>query len=208
MHRSPAPPLATARRGWRPALAVIGAGVAAALHVGKLPPAVIALQQALGLTLVEAGFLLSLVQLAGMSAGLAFGLLADRLGGRRSMLCGLAVLVVASACGGAADSAAALMWWRACEGCGFLLVVLPAPGLLRQLVAPDRVSATMGLWGAYMPLATALALLVGPVCIQSVGWRWWWWSLAALTAAAAVLLARAVPARAPAAAARMGTLAA
>src|SRR5687767_5530967 len=89
--------LPAARPGWRPALAVIGAGVAAALHVGKLPPAVIALQQALGLSLVEAGFLLALVQLAGMSAGLAFGLLADRLGGRRSMLCGLLLLVIASA---------------------------------------------------------------------------------------------------------------
>lgn len=164
------------------------------MHVGKLPPAVIALQQALGLTLVEAGFLLSLVQLAGMGAGLAFGLLADRLGGRRSMLCGLALLVIASVCGGAADSAAALMWWRACEGAGFLLVVLPAPGLLRGLVAADRVSTTMGLWGAYMPLATALALLAGPLCIQAAGWRWWWWGLAALTAAAAVLLAQAVPA--------------
>ena len=79
----------------------------------------------LGLTLVEAGFLLSLVQLAGMAAGLAFGLLADRLGGRRSMVCGLALLAVASSCGGGAESPAALMGWRALEGCGFLLVVLP-----------------------------------------------------------------------------------
>ncbi|HLL12223.1 MAG TPA: MFS transporter [Rubrivivax sp.] len=190
----PGPPLpAAAPAPRRQALAVIGAGVAAALHVGKLPPAVIALQQALGLTLVEAGFLLSLVQLAGMSAGLAFGLLADRLGGRSSMLCGLAVLAVASACGGAGDSAAWLMGWRAIEGCGFLLVVLPAPGLLRRLVPPGQVSATMGLWGAYMPLATALALLSGPVCIQTLGWRGWWWLLAALTVAAAVWLMRAVP---------------
>ena len=173
---------------------MIGAGVAAALHVGKLPPAVIALQQSLGMTLVEAGFLLSLVQLAGMSAGLAFGLLADRLGGRRSMLCGLALLAVASACSAAGDSVTWLMGWRAVEGCGFLLVVLPAPGLLRRLVAPDRVSAMMGLWGAYMPLATALALLGGPLCIQALGWRGWWWSLAAVTTAAAVVLWRCVPA--------------
>ena len=49
-----------------PALLVILAGVVAALHVGKLPPAIPVLQEALGLTLVQAGFLLSLVQLAGM----------------------------------------------------------------------------------------------------------------------------------------------
>ena len=172
----------------------MGAGVAAALHVGKLPPAVLALQQALGLTLVEAGFLLSLVQLAGMSAGLAFGLLADRLGGRRSMLFGLGLLAVASTLGGTGHSAAWLMGWRAVEGCGFLLVVLPAPGLLRRLVAPDQVSATMGLWGAYMPLATALALLFGPLAIAAIGWRGWWWVLATLSVAMALWVRHAVPA--------------
>ncbi|HMO60273.1 MAG TPA: branched-chain amino acid ABC transporter permease, partial [Roseiflexaceae bacterium] len=72
-----------------PALVVLLAGVTAALHVGKLPPAVTALQDALGLTLVQAGFLLSLVQLAGMCAGVAFGVLADGLGLRRSLLLGL-----------------------------------------------------------------------------------------------------------------------
>lgn len=41
-------------------LFVVAAGVCAALHVGKLPPAVSALQLSLGLTLVQAGFLLSL----------------------------------------------------------------------------------------------------------------------------------------------------
>jgi len=71
---------------------VVLAGVCAALHVGKLPPAITALQAALGLTLVQAGFLLSLVQLAGMSAGVAFGALADALGDKRSMVLGLLVL--------------------------------------------------------------------------------------------------------------------
>ena len=48
-----------------PALLVILAGVVAALHIGKLPPAIPVLRDALGLTLVQAGFLLSLVQRTG-----------------------------------------------------------------------------------------------------------------------------------------------
>ncbi len=77
------------------------AGVSAALHVGKLPPAVPVLQAALGIGLVEAGFLLSLVQLAGMTLGLVVGLAADALGLRRSMLAGLVVILAqrASAAG-------------------------------------------------------------------------------------------------------------
>lgn len=164
-----------------PALVAILGGVCAALHIGKLPPAITALQAALDLSLVEAGFLLSMVQVAGMSAGVAFGALADGLGQRRSMLVGLTVLAVASALGAAAGSAAALMILRAIEGFGFLLVVLAAPALVRRLVAPMRMSLMLGLWGAYMPLAIALALLTGPWVIALAGWRAWWLSLGLLT---------------------------
>jgi MFS transporter, CP family, cyanate transporter len=177
-----------------PALVVILAGVCAALHVGKLPPAIAALQDALGLTLLQAGFLLSLVQVAGMSVGVAFGVVADALGLRRSMLCGLLVLAGASALGGWARDVPALMALRALEGFGFLLVVLPAPGLVRQLVAPARMGTMLGFWSAYMPLATTLALLLGPICISLAGWRAWWWLLAGVSALMALWLARAVPA--------------
>ena len=190
----------TAARRVDPALLVILAGVVAALHVGKLPPAIPVLRASLGLTLVQAGFLLSLVQLAGMSAGVLFGVFADRLGSRRSMTLGLALLAIVSALGGLAQGATPLLLLRAAEGFGFLLVVLPAPGLVRALVEPQRVSAMMGLWGAYMPLATALALLLGPLAIVAIGWRGWWWALAALSAAMALCVAHAVPADRPRAA--------
>ena len=176
-----------------PALVVILAGVCAALHVGKLPPAIPALQSALGLSLVQAGFLLSMVQAAGMSAGVAFGALADGLTPRRSMLAGLAVLAVASAAGARVDGVLPLMLLRACEGFGFLLVVLAAPALVRQLVAPQRLNLMLGLWGAYMPLATTLALLGGPLVIGAWGWRAWWWAAAVISAAMALWLKSAVP---------------
>lgn len=176
-----------------PALVVILAGVCAALHVGKLPPAIPVLQSALGITLVQAGFLLSMVQLAGMAAGVAFGALADGLTPRRSMLVGLVLLAVASTLGGFAPDVVSLMALRAAEGLGFLLVVLAAPALIRRLVAAERMNLMLGLWGAYMPLATALALLAGPWVIESLGWRPWWWGLAAVSAAMALWLARAVP---------------
>jgi len=186
----------THARRIEPALIVILAGVMAALHIGKLPPAIPVLREALGLTLVQAGFLLSLVQLAGMTVGVVFGIVADGLGSRRSMTIGLALLASASALGGFVHDVAPLMLLRAAEGFGFLLVVLPAPGLVRSLVEPRRASAMMGWWGAYMPLATALALLVGPLAIAAIGWRGWWWALAVLSAAMAMWLWHAVPANA------------
>jgi MFS family permease len=172
---------------------VLVAGVAAALHVGKLAPALALLQAELGLTLFAAGVLLSAVQVAGMLGALALGALADTVGPRRSLISGLVLLALASGAGALAPGAAWLLAWRVIEGVGFLLVVLPAPGLLRALVPAAQLPSRLGLWGAYMPLATAMALLLGPAVMAAVGWRGWWLLLARVCAAAAVGVWRVVP---------------
>lgn len=186
-------------------LAVLFAGVSAALHLGKLPPAVSALQASLGIGLVEAGFLLALVQVAGMTLGLMAGLAADTIGLRRSMLVGLATLTVASVLGGAAgvaglanaDAVHALLGLRALEGLGFLMVVMPAPALIRSTAPPAREKSALGWWGAYMPLGVAAALLAGPFLIGAAGWPAWWWAIAAASGAAALGVAACVPGDVP-----------
>jgi MFS transporter, CP family, cyanate transporter len=180
-----------------PALLVVLAGVSAALHVGKLPPALPVLRDALGIGLVEAGFLLSMVQLAGMLLGLVAGVAADSIGLRRTMIAGLAILTVASAWGGFADGVPALLALRAAEGLGMLLVAMPAPALIRRLVEPQRVTRMLGWWGTFMPSGTALALLAGPAVIAVAGWPAWWWALAAFSAVMAVALVRQLPADQP-----------
>ncbi|RCW72765.1 CynX/NimT family MFS transporter [Pseudorhodoferax soli] len=183
-----------------PALAVVLAGVAAALHVGKLPPALPVLRDALQLSLVQAGFLLSLVQLAGMGLGLVVGLAGESLGLKRCMAAGLVLLSAASLAGGFAQDAPALLSLRALEGFGFLLAVTPGPSLIRRVAAPGELDAKLGLWGAYMPLGTAMALLAGPWLLPHLGWSGWWWLLAAPSLAMAVLLWLALPADARSAA--------
>jgi len=179
--------------GADPAWVVVAAGVAAALHVGKLSPALPVLGVELGVTLVQAGFLLSLVQLAGMALGLVVGLTADGVGLKRSMVAGLLLLSAASLLGGWARDAQTLLILRAIEGLGFLLVSMPAPSLIRHLVTPQRMSATLGLWGAYMPLGTATSLLCGPLLIAYAGWSAWWWLLAAVTLLMAAWVWQVVP---------------
>lgn len=177
-----------------PALLVLLGGISAALHVGKLPPALPVLQQSLGISLVQAGFLLSLVQLAGMALGLVAGLMADALGSRRTMVAGLVVLAAASALGGIAATPAALLGLRACEGMGFLLATVPAPGLIRRLVSDARLKVMLGWWGTYMPLGTAAALLAGPAVIGAGGWRLWWWLLGGMSLVMGLWLWLALPA--------------
>ena len=175
------------------AATVILAGMVAAVHIGKIPPAIPVLREALGVTLVQAGFLLSLVQLAGMLLGVLVGVACDGLGLRRSMLAGQVILFAASLAGMWARQPSDLLALRALEGLGFLLVVLPAPSLIRRLVTTRQLPQYLGLWGAYMPTGAALALLCGPLVMSAMGWQIWWGLLGGLSAATAVWLAVNVP---------------
>jgi predicted MFS family arabinose efflux permease len=179
------------------AYCVVAAALGAAMHIGKLPPAVPVLERVLGITLLQAGFLLSLVQFAGMCLGLATGLAVQRVGLKRSMVGGLLVLGSASLLGSAAESPGWLLATRALEGLGFLWVVLPGPGLLRLLVPRDRINSMMGVWGTYMPLGTSLALLLGPWAMllgsHDNGWRIWWCLLSAVAVLMALLVGWRVP---------------
>lgn len=190
--------LTRGKRTIHPSWIVVLAGVSAALHVGKLPPALPVLQQELGVTLVQAGFLLSMVQLAGMALGLVVGLGADTLGLRRTMLTGLGLLALASGLGGFADGFGMLLALRALEGLGFLLVVMPAPAMIRRTVDVAQLNPRMGWWGTYMPLGSATAFLLGPLVLMNFPWPVWWWALGVVSALAWLAVWWWVPAQGPA----------
>ena len=183
----------SAAAGIPPAFVVIIAGMVAALHIGKIPPAIPVLRDALGLSLVEAGFLLSMVQMAGMLGGVFICLAADGFGLRRSVLLGQAVLVAASLAGAWATQPGELLALRAIEGFGFLLCVLPVPSLIRQLVPPSRLALHLGLWGTYMATGTSLVLAAGPLLMGAIGWQGLWVALAMASAAVAGWLFLRVP---------------
>ena len=176
---------------------MLAAGVATALHQGKLPPAVPTLQTELGMTLVQAGFLLSLVQLAAMCLGLVIGMVADGFGPRRSMVLGLWILSGAGVASGFTHDIGGLLALRVLEGLGLLLAVVPAPDLLRRTVEPAGLTRALGAWGAYVPVGTAIGMLVGPQVLAASSWPVWWWIVAGGTAVMAVAVAVWVPADPP-----------
>ncbi|MBV6273265.1 MFS transporter [Alcaligenaceae bacterium CGII-47] len=179
------------------ALFLVLIGICAALHIWKLPPALPELQHELGLDLVESGFLLSLVQFAGMILGLATGLFAERIGLRRCILIGLGILVFASAAGTLSQTKAMILIFRTIEGCGFLMVVMPVPALIKRLVPPHTLSRIMGLWSSYMPIGTVIILLAGSWLLSVSSWRMLWLVLAGLTLLMLWLTWRIIPADPP-----------
>lgn len=156
-------------------------GVCAALHIWKLPPALPSLQSELAIDLVESGFLLSTVQIGGMTLGLAVGLFAERIGLRRCILIGLSVLTLSSAGATLFDTKLIILLFRALEGCGFLMVILPVPALIKRIVPPEAVSSIMGFWGCYMGIGAVTILLVGSWLISFGSWRVLWGILAVIT---------------------------
>ncbi len=157
------------RPGRLPVVIVLLAGIVAALNIGKLPPALPALQQAYAMTLVQASYLVSAFQVAGMTLGLVGGLLADRFWPRRVMSCGLALLALQRGrCDRARQRLAAAL--RALESAGFILTVLPGPVLLRRSVPPAQLSAVLGGWGCYMPAGMASMMVITPWPTAGPGW--------------------------------------
>ena len=80
---------------WSAVWAVFAGGLVAGAYICKVPPALPTLRAELGLTLVESGFIATMLNVMGGLAGMLAGVLADRFGQKRLALLGLAVM-----CGG------------------------------------------------------------------------------------------------------------
>ena len=188
---------ATPIRPIHASLFLVLAGICAALHIWKLSPALPELQRELGLDLVESGFLLSLVQLGGMTLGLITGLFAERIGLRRCVLIGLGILAFASAGGTLFHTKTMILVCRAIEGCGFLMIALPTPALIKRLVPTHMLNRIMSLWSCFMPIGTVIILLGGSWLLSVGSWRMLWLLLAALTLLLLWLARRIIPADPP-----------
>lgn len=170
-------------------LIVLGAGIVAALNIGKLPPALAALQAEFGLSLVQVSWMVSLFMVASTVLGIFGGSLADRFDPRRVMIGALALLALAGAVGAVARSTSLLFASRALESLAFLLVVLPGPALLRDSVPVASMRGWLGAWGAYMPTGMAAGLFFTPMLMAVAGWRGVWAAGAVAAALWAVLIA-------------------
>lgn len=169
------------KTNWPGVLALCGAGVAAALQIGKMPAALPVLRAEFGFDLTMAALLLSLLTVAAAAVGMAVGLASDRLGHRRLIHWGLALCVAANLLGAAAPGVEALLAARLVESMGFIAVVVAGPPLMPRLAAPRDLRAAIALWSCYMPAGMGLMLLIALPALTLVGWRGLWLIGAGLT---------------------------
>jgi CP family cyanate transporter-like MFS transporter len=180
-------------RSWYPILSLWLVGVLPAAQLAKFAVMAPILRERFDLSLAQAGLLISLLEIGGALFGFAAGLIIGRLGARRLLSAGLALLAGASAVEGIGDSAATLFAARAVEGIGYLLVVISAPTLIIAVAAEARRSAALALWSTFVPVGMACGSAVTGLTVSAVGFGGTnlIWSAASLVALTMSLRARA-----------------
>lgn len=178
------------RTDWKLIFLIFFAGVAGAWQVGKVPPALDQLRSELSLTLVGAGWAVSMFTGVGVLSGVLTGAVADRLGQRKMIIAGLLVTAGSGLIGSFAGSQAILLASRFIEGLGYLTVNVSAPVLISRIALPSDRKLAIGLWSGFMPVGTASMMFISPLILEPFGWRWLWLINSGLLGCLAWLTAR------------------
>lgn len=178
----------TPRTHWIAVVAVLAAGLAIALNVGKVPVALPLLRAELGLTLVQAGWLSSTLTTLAFLFAAVVGMWVGRLGALRMVLTGLAVCALASLAAPLAPGWPMLIGARFFEGFGFMVVAVACPALITAASASADRRFAIGLWSAYMPAGASLAMLASPALLPRTGWAGLWLLTAGMLALALLAL--------------------
>lgn len=159
---------------WGRVAILVGAGVAGAWQVGKGSAALPVLRVELTLSLLAAGWVLSIFNAVAVLTGSFAGAVADMIGHRRLLLGGLVIAGLASLAGSLSQAANFLLLTRLLEGVGYLIILVSAPALVVRSTAPRDMDISLGIWGAFMPLGTSTMMVLSPWLIEAFGWRGLW----------------------------------
>ncbi|ADP16935.1 major facilitator superfamily protein 32 [Achromobacter xylosoxidans A8] len=176
---------------WSAVLAIVGAGVVAALQVGKVIIAAPLLRKDMGLDLASIGALAAVFSILGLVGGIAAGGVINRYGARRMLLAGLVATAVGSVIGAMATAYSVLLASRVVEGLGFLMITVAGPAALQRMVTASTRDFAFALWSCYMPAGMAIAMLASQAFS---GWQAYWWCAGAAVLVAIVCVAALAPA--------------
>ncbi|WP_280833618.1 Cmx/CmrA family chloramphenicol efflux MFS transporter [Mycolicibacterium frederiksbergense] len=185
---------------WVIGIAIFAQGTSELMLAGLLPE----LSADLGVTIPEAGLLVSVFALGMLVGAPILAVITLRWPRRRAMLAFLAIFVLAHVAGAFTDSFTVLVAVRfiaAFVYAGFWAV---GAGTAMSLVAPDRRGRAMSIVAGGLTVATVIGLPAGTWLGQNLGWRWAFWAVAALSTLAAGAVLAAVPTARPDTAPRIG----
>lgn len=109
-----------------------------------------------------------------------WGIMADRIGPRRCMLVGQAIIIIGlSGMGFAQSFIASLLFYLLC-GVGAAAQFVPAVTLISRWFGETRRGRVIGILMSVFGVITLALGLVVPVILVNLSWRWSWWIFAAV----------------------------
>jgi len=159
---------------WTHVFLALAIGVSVAGYVGKTPPAIPTLRVDLGLSLVMAGWVVSIFMVMGSVTGMMVGIFADQVGRVKVIVSSLAVISLGSILGAFSNSTSVLLLSRLIEGAGYIGTMAVMPALVAELANNKNRPLAVSLWGGVTPLGMAIAMVAAPTIIQQFSWRTLW----------------------------------
>lgn len=151
----------SAQTPWGLVFALWGAGLGAAAQYGKVSVVFDLLPAAYPDAGAAVGWIVSLVGVVGIVFGVVAGLVVARIRYRRALLSALWVGVAVSAAQAILPPLPWMLVLRVIEGASHLAIVVAAPTLIAQLVAPKDRGLSLTLWGTFFGVAFALLAFAG-----------------------------------------------
>jgi len=164
----------TGQTQWLIVWVAFGAGIVAAIHVGKLPPAMPEIRVDLGAGLVLGGWIASMISCTGFALGIVAGTIADRIGQRQVLVMGLVAMTAGSLGGAFASFGEFMLVSRFIEGLGFTAVTVTGAGMITHVTAGKDRKWSLGIWSSYLPVGFATMLIAGALILDAYGWRTLW----------------------------------
>lgn len=167
-------------------------GVLAGGQLGKIAQIVPWYRDVLGLSLVQIGWVASLLGIFGALISVFAGVLSARMGPGRVLLAGAAAMVAGGLWLAAESVFPRILMARGVEAAGYLLFVVAAPTLLSEVTPLRWRGAVLALWGGFVAVGFAFAAIVASV-VAPWGAQVYLLIMTVLFAAAGIATARMLP---------------
>ena len=168
------------------------AGIVASIMQTLVMPLLTELPDILHTSASNATWVVTITLLGGAVFGPVGGRLGDLYGKRRMLLVCCVPLVLGSALCAVSSSLVPMLAGRGLQGIGMGVIPLGI-SLLRDVIAPERLSGAIALVSASLGIGAALGLPIAAAVVQYSSWRVLFWGAAALALAVALMIWFLVP---------------